>query len=74
MKHSCEKPIKLIDDLIYELSNENDIIMDTFLGSGVVAESAKSMNRRYIGMELDSNYFNIAKERIENTKVEEEEN
>ena len=64
LTHSCEKPIALLSDLISELSKEGDIILDTFMGSGSTIDSAKRLNRKYIGIELDENYFNIAKERI----------
>lgn len=66
LTHSCEKPIDLLSDLISELSKEGDVILDTFMGSGSTIDSAKRLNRKYIGIELDENYFNIAKERISN--------
>ena len=66
LTHSCEKPIDLLSDLISELSKEGDIVLDTFMGSGSTIDSAKRLNRKYIGIELDEDYFNIAKERISN--------
>ena len=65
MKHSCEKPIPLLEDLILELSDENNIILDCFMGSGSTGEACLCNNRKFIGVEIDEKYFNIAKDRIE---------
>lgn len=62
--HSCEKPIELIEDLISELSNEGDIVLDPFMGSGTTALAALKLNRHYIGYEIDPHYFEIAENRI----------
>ena len=67
MTHSCEKPVLLLEDLITELSNENDTILDTFMGTGSCGEATIRNNRKFIGIELDDTYFEIAKNRIENT-------
>jgi len=64
LKHSCEKPVTLLSDLITELSEENDIVCDPFMGSGSTGEASVINNRKFIGIELDDNYFNIAAERI----------
>lgn len=64
MKHSCEKPIPLLEDLIIELSIENSIILDPFMGSGSACVACKNTNRRYIGIELDDKYFDIACDRL----------
>lgn len=68
MKHSCEKPIPLLEDLLLELSNENDVVLDPFMGSGSTGVACKNTNRNFIGIELDEKYFNIAKERINELK------
>ena len=70
LKHSCEKPTKLLKDLIYELSNENDLILDPFMGSGSTGVACLNTNRRFVGIELDENYFNIAKNRIEEALID----
>jgi len=62
--HPTQKPLKLIDDLILKHSNENDVILDPFVGSGTTALSAKNNNRNYIGIEIDTNYYNISDIRI----------
>lgn len=64
MKHSCEKPVALLEDLILELSEENDVVMDCFMGSGSTGEASVKNNRKFIGMELDSSYYDIAYNRI----------
>ena len=66
MLHSCEKPIPLLEDLILELTNENDVILDTFMGSGSTGVACLNTNRKFMGIELDEKYFEIAKDRIEN--------
>lgn len=65
--HPAQFPEQLVNDHIISWSNENDVILDPFMGSGTVGKMAKLNNRKFIGIELDENYFNIAKERIENT-------
>ncbi|MCM1171186.1 MAG: site-specific DNA-methyltransferase [Clostridium sp.] len=66
--HPTQKPLKLIERLIYTSSNENDIILDPFMGSGATAVGAVKMNRRYIGFELDKEYCDKAINRVEKEK------
>lgn len=63
--HSTQKPIKLIERLIKASSNEGMIVLDPFLGSGSTAVAAKKLNRNYIGIEIDPNYCEVAKKRID---------
>lgn len=63
--HSTQKPLDLITRLVLASSNEDDIILDPFMGSGTTGVACKNLNRNFIGIELDENYFNIAKDRIE---------
>ncbi|ADM26685.1 adenine-specific DNA methyltransferase [Pseudoalteromonas phage H105/1] len=63
--HPTIKPIPLLERLIRNSSKEGDNILDCFMGSGSTGVAAKNLNRNFIGIELDENYFNIAKERIE---------
>ena len=67
--HPTQKPVELMEWIIKNYTNENDTILDCFMGSGSTGVACKHTNRRFIGIELDENYFNIAKERIENAKV-----
>ena len=62
--HPTQKPILLLEDLIKTFSNENDVVVDLTMGSGSTGVAAKNLNRKFIGIEQDSNYFNIATERI----------
>ena len=63
-KHPTQKSEKLMSEIIEVHSNQGDIILDPFMGSGTTGVSALSKGRRFIGCELSSEYFNIAKERI----------
>lgn len=63
--HPTQKPIKLLENIIRNSSNEGDIILDLFIGSGSTGVACKNLNRNFIGIELEEEYFNIAKERIE---------
>lgn len=62
--HPTIKPLKLIKNLIENSSNENDLILDCFIGSGTTAVAAKSLNRNFVGCEIDKNYCDIANKRI----------
>ena len=63
--HPTQKPLSLITDLILKHSNEKDLVLDCFMGSGTTGVAARNTNRNFIGIELDEDYFNIAKDRIE---------
>lgn len=63
-KHPTQKPLKLIESLIKLLSDEGDVILDPFLGSGTTAVAAKKLNRRFFGFELESEYITIAEKRL----------
>ena len=72
--HDTEKPVGLMKTLIENSSNEGDVILDPFMGIGSTGIACINTNRKFIGMELDEHYFNVAKERIkkatnENLKV-----
>ena len=63
--HPTEKPIKLMQFYIENSSNVNDTGLDPFMGSGATGVACKNLNRKFIGIELDETYFEIAKERID---------
>ena len=63
--HPTQKPQKLLERIIYASSNEGDLILDPFMGSGSTGEACLRMNRNFIGIELDDKYFEITKNRIE---------
>lgn len=64
--HSTQKPVPLMEYLIKTYTNEGETVLDNVMGSGTTGVACKNLNRNFIGMELDEDYFNIAKERIEN--------
>lgn len=63
--HPAKFPEALARDHIISWSNEGDTVFDPFMGSGTTGKMAKLLNRRFIGIEIDPNYFEIAKQRIE---------
>ena len=63
--HPTEKPVDLMKILIKNSSNENDIVLDPFMGSGSSGIASIHTNRNFIGIELDKDYFDIAKKRID---------
>ena len=64
--HPTIKPMKIIQNLILNSTNENDIVFDPFIGSGTTAVAAKNLNRHYIGFEIEKKWCDIAKNRLEN--------
>lgn len=63
--HPTQKSLKLMEDLIKIHTNENDIILDPFMGSGSTGVAAIKNNRKFIGIELQKEYFEIASNRLE---------
>ena len=66
--HDTEKPVKLMEVLIENSSNEGDLILEPFMGSGTTGVACVNLKRDFIGIELDEKYFEIAKERINSAK------
>ena len=65
LQHPTQKPLLLCEWLINTYTNENDVVLDNCMGSGSTGVACKNLNRKFIGIELDENYFEIAKNRIE---------
>jgi site-specific DNA-methyltransferase (adenine-specific) len=63
--HPTQKPVALMEYLIKTYTNEGETVLDFTMGSGTTGVAAKNLNRNFIGIELDTEYFRIAKERIE---------
>ncbi len=63
--HPCQLPIHLLDRLILLSTDENDIVLDPFSGTGTTAISAKRLGRKYIGLELDPDYVRISQEKLD---------
>ena len=62
--HLTEKPVELMEILVKNSSNEGDLVLDCFMGTGATGVACKNLNRDFIGIEIDENYFNIAKDRL----------
>ena len=67
--HPTQKPVALFEYLIKTYTNEGALVLDNVMGSGTTGIACLNTNRHFIGMELDEDYFNMAKERIENHEV-----
>ena len=62
--HPTQKPVALMDYLIKTYSNENEVVLDNCMGSGTTGVSAVKCNRKFIGIEKDKHYFDLASDRI----------
>lgn len=62
--HPTQKPVALIEYLIKTYSNEDDLILDNTMGSGTIGVACVNTNRKFIGIELDNNYYDIACKRV----------
>lgn len=62
--HESQKPVALLEYLIKTYTNEGDTVLDFTMGSGSTGVACVNTNRKFIGIELDENYFNIARKRI----------
>lgn len=63
-KHPSEKPVELLEVIIDNSTNKNDVVLDMFMGSGSTGVAAINTGRKFIGIELDADYFKIAQNRI----------
>jgi site-specific DNA-methyltransferase (adenine-specific) len=64
--HPTEKPVELIEYIIKTYTNENETVLDFTMGSGTTGIACKNLNRKFVGIEMDDKYFELAKNRIEN--------
>lgn len=64
--HPTEKPVSLMEILIDNSTKENETVLDPFMGSGTTGVASINLGRKFIGIELDKEYFDIAAKRIEN--------
>lgn len=67
-EHPTEKPVDLMKLYIENSSNEGDLVLDPFMGAGSTGVAATETNRKFIGIELDKKYFDIAKKRIKDAE------
>lgn len=68
--HPTQKPLALVEFLVKTYTNEGDTVLDNCMGSGTTGVACKKLNRKFIGIELDESYFEIAKNRILETSLE----
>ena len=68
--HPTQKPVALMEYLINTYTNENETVLDFTMGSGTTGVACLNTNRKFIGIEMDETYFNVAKERILKTQEE----
>ena len=66
--HPTQKPVDLLEYLIKTYTNEGETVLDNCMGSGSTGIACLNINRKFIGIELNDEYFKIAKNRIENHK------
>ena len=69
-KHPTQKPTELLNRLIMAASNEGDIVLDAFNGSGTTGVACIETNRNYIGIELDKEYISLSKKRFKSKEKE----
>ncbi|NMB99169.1 MAG: site-specific DNA-methyltransferase [Thermoanaerobaculaceae bacterium] len=67
-EHPCQLPIHLLERLLLMSCDEGDIVLDPFIGTGATAIAAKKMGRRFIGIDIDPKYIQIAERKIEETE------
>lgn len=64
-QHPTQKPVRLLSEIIRDFTQPDDLILDPFMGSGTTGVACAKMGRKFIGIELDPKYFDIACKRIE---------
>lgn len=64
MIHPTQKPVDLLEYLVKTYTNENEVVLDNCMGSGSTGVACAKLKRSFIGIELEEEYFKIAKERI----------
>ena len=62
--HPCPKPVAWAEWLVSRATNKNDLIFDPFMGSGTTGVASLKLNRRFVGIEIEPKYFEIAKQRV----------
>ena len=66
--HPTQKPVALMEYLIRTYTNEGEVVLDNCMGSGTTGVACINTNRNFIGIEMNNNYFNVAKDRINNIR------
>ena len=68
--HPTQKPVALLEYLIKTYTNKSDTVLDFTMGSGSTGVACVNTNRNFIGIELDKEYYDIAKQRINEAKAQ----
>jgi site-specific DNA-methyltransferase (adenine-specific)/modification methylase len=66
--HPTQKPVRILEHIIKIASNENDIVFDPFMGVGSTGVASLNLNRKFIGFEINVDYYKAAENRIKNLK------
>ncbi len=66
-KHPCQLPEPLLERLILMTTDEDDIVLDPFIGTGTTAIAAKKLGRKYIGIDIDKEYVDVSNRKLDNT-------
>jgi site-specific DNA-methyltransferase (adenine-specific) len=69
-KHPCEKPADMMQHIVKASTKPDAVVLDCFMGSGVVGDVCQQLGRSFIGIEIDPQYFAIAKRRIEEAQLQ----
>ena len=69
-KHPTQKPLELLTRILLSTTNENDLVLDPFNGSGTTGVACAIKKRRYIGIELEEKYIKLAKKRINEIQMQ----
>jgi site-specific DNA-methyltransferase (adenine-specific)/modification methylase len=67
-KHPTQKPLKVLKHIINIASNENDLVLDMFMGVASTGVAARELGRRFIGIEIDDEYFKACEKRMRETE------
>jgi site-specific DNA-methyltransferase (adenine-specific)/modification methylase len=67
-KHPTQKPLSILKQIIKIASNENDLVLDMFMGVASTGVASREMNRRFIGIEIDDVYFEACEKRMSGCK------
>lgn len=62
--HPTQKSVKLMEEIIKVHTNKNDIVIDPFMGSGTTGVACLTLDRKFIGIEIEKKYYDIAKNRL----------
>lgn len=67
--HPTQKPVSLMKHFVELLSNQNDVVLDPFMGSGTTGVAAVELERDFVGVEISPEYYKLAQKRIEHVQI-----